>query len=250
MVPLSIFILYLGHQQWRRQRSFTKISHIDIFTYHTLIIELIWVLGGFCYYYGAHIAVIDLTTAGYSISSMAFYGQVLFHTLTCVERYLAVVHPVIYLGLRNARGVKIRNISIGCVWMICILSIIVTFWSFPDLPFIQIFSLLVLALVVVSFCSLAVLRVLIRPGPGEESKDKMLAKQRAFITIAVITAVLWLWFAGFLIAIVIYKSGLLSYEAGCLLMASVGWLNLPFSLVLPLLYLYRAGKLRCCCINK
>ncbi|KAJ4945170.1 hypothetical protein JOQ06_013706, partial [Pogonophryne albipinna] len=48
------------------------------------------------------------------------YGESLFHVLTCLERYLAVVRPIIYLRLRNVQGVRIRNISIG-LSVLCVL---------------------------------------------------------------------------------------------------------------------------------
>lgn len=250
ILPLSIFILYLGHQQWQKQRSFTKMNHIDIFTYHTLAMELIWLLGSICYYCGTYVNVRDMMKAGYCTSCIAFYGEVLFNLLTCVERYLAVVHPIVYIGLRNARGVRIRNISIGCVWLLCIACVSVTVWCYPSSPSIQMFCFLIFSLVVVSFCSLSVLCVLIRPGPAGAGRDKEQPKRRAFFTITAITGVLWLWFVVFLVSIVVHKSQLLSYSVSCLVIASGGLLNLPCSLVIPLLYLQRAGKLCCCYVIK
>eukprot|EP00064_Thunnus_orientalis_P020341 superscaffoldBa00005544_g20476 len=115
LFPLSILVLYLGHQRWRQQQcSFAKISHSDIFTYHLLTMELIWFLGFLGFLCGSSVNLREMVIVGYGASSIAFYGEALFHLLTCVERYLAVVHPITYMGLRNARGVRVRNISIGC----------------------------------------------------------------------------------------------------------------------------------------
>ncbi|KAI3376422.1 hypothetical protein L3Q82_016443 [Scortum barcoo] len=114
-LPLSIFILHLGHQRWRQQRSFKTTSHSDFFTLHMAALELISELGS------------------------------AFHILTCVERYLAVVHPVTYLGLKQSGGIRIRNISTGCVWLLCFGWMGVTTLYKPALPIIPFFSFLVLS---------------------------------------------------------------------------------------------------------
>jgi len=106
---------------------------------------------------------------------------------------------------------------------------------------------LVFLILVVSFCSLSVLWVLIRPGPGEDGRDRQHAdqsKRRAFHTITVIMGVLWLRFAGVLAAVLI--SNTKHIPSLCAVGSSVAWLTMPGSLVLPLLFLHRAGKLPGC----
>lgn len=205
LLPLSILVLYLGHQRWRQQRSFTTTCHSDIFTYHTAAMELIWVLGLALFFCGSTADLPEMITGGVCLSSMVFYGENFFHLLTCVERYLAVVHPITYLGLRKARGVRIRNISIGCVWPLSlVLASVIIIPKHPTVDAILSLCPLVLSLVVVSFCSLSVLHVLIRPGPGDRGRDKDRidkSKQKAFVTITAITGVLWLWFGGLLVSI-------------------------------------------------
>ncbi|XP_044040234.1 uncharacterized protein LOC122870239 isoform X1 [Siniperca chuatsi] len=252
LIPLSILILYLGHQRWRRQHSFTTTSHSDIFTYHMAAIELIGGLGSAFFFCGSSVDLPQMVIAGYCLSFINFCGENFFHLLTCVERYLAVVHPVTYLGLRNVRGVRIRNISIGCAWLLCFVWTGTISLHYPTSPTVLFFSPLVFSLVVMSFCSISVLRVLIRPGPGEGGKDKEradLSKQRVFVTILAIMGVLWLWFVGFLVSYALDTLVLLSPSVSCVVKASAFWFTLPSSLVLPLLYLQRAGKLSCCCYN-
>ncbi|XP_034722294.1 uncharacterized protein LOC117941363 [Etheostoma cragini] len=187
--------------------------------------------------------------AGFYALHIIFPGQILFHVLTCVERYLAVVHPVTYLGLKQSGGVRIRNVSCGCVWLLCVgwSGVLAVFRPFiPVLPFL---SLLIFSLLVVSFCSLSVLCVLIRPGPGKVGGDRERvdqSKQRAFCTIMAILVVLLLMFAVSLGGCALYTASILSYTGTCVALASALWLNLPSSLVLPLLFLHRAGKLGCC----
>ncbi|XP_078020845.1 uncharacterized protein LOC144459911 [Epinephelus lanceolatus] len=193
--PLFILVLYLGHQRWRQQRSFSTTSHSDIFTYHMAAIELIYAFGGTVAFCGIYTEVSEVVIVGAYLSSMAFPGQTCFHLLTCVERYLAVVHPITYMGLRQSGGIKIRNISIGCVWLLSLVWSAVTVHR--NFLYVLHFCLLVVSLVVVSFCSLRVLCVLLCPGPGEVGRDRKQVdqpKQRPFHTIAAITAVLWFSF--------------------------------------------------------
>ena len=112
-----------------------------------------------------------------------------FHTLTCLERYLAVVHPIIYLSLKNERGIRIRNITNGCVWPLSIMEayVFMLFNTYLNL------SVLIVILIIIVFFSLSVLCVLTRPGPGEQGGDGGRvdqSKQRAFYIIMVILVLL------------------------------------------------------------
>ncbi|KAM7366639.1 hypothetical protein PAMP_016060 [Pampus punctatissimus] len=252
ILPLCILILYLGYQQWRQQRSFSKMSHSDIFTYHMVAIELIWVLSCGVFLYGFFTNIIEVMKVGFCFGTISYAGQLFFHILTCVERYLAVVHPIIYLRFRNSCGVRIRNVSIGCVWLLCFGYVGITFNKFPAAPIIPLSCLLVSSSTIVSFCNLSVLCVLLRQGPGDRGRDKVhvdQSKKRAFLNTLAIMGVMWLWFVGFLVYIVLNMSSHLSYSVVCLISNSASLINLPSSVVLPLLYLHRAGKISCCCVN-
>ncbi len=214
-----------------------------------VVMELIYILGGIINCCGSFVSLTWMMAVGFFIINFVYPGQIFFHVLTCVERYLAVVHPVTYLRLRQSRGVKIRNISTVCVWLFCLVWVVVVALNAPKIPASQFFCLMVFAIIIVSFCSLSVLFVLIRPGPGEvggnrEHVDQ--SKQRAFHTITAIMAVLCLWLAASVVVLALDKSNIMSRSEGCFLMVSVNWLTLPSSLVLPLLFLHRAGKLVCC----
>ncbi|KAI9531408.1 hypothetical protein NQZ68_041619 [Dissostichus eleginoides] len=197
LIPLFIFVLYIGFQRWRKRGSATTTSHTDVFTFHMVILEIIGVVGNAFYCHNLYTHDPVTGQVGNYVLSAISPGQTLFHLLTCVERYLAVVHPVIYLRLRQGAGVRIRNISIG----------------------------------------ISVLFVLIRPGPGEgggkrERVDQ--SKQRALHTMMAITAALSA------------SSPLVAKCDIALVIWSVYWFTLPSSLVLPLLFLQRAGKLSGC----
>ncbi|KAM8881061.1 uncharacterized protein ACB058_001343 [Synchiropus picturatus] len=243
LFPPSVLILHDAHQHWRQQRSFASASHSDVFTYHLAVIELLSMLGYLFFICGSNVNLTTLSTIGYCVSSVTVYGELFFHVLTCVERYLAVVHPVIYQGLRNARGVNIRNISVACVWLATICSMCGDIGLNPILLMYKSSCYMLLCLSVILFCSLSVVRVLIRPPPGDFSKhgEKLnQSRRRALYMMLVILGVLCLSLIGFLFGI--FLVSLLSNNL-CLLMSGIAWLNIPSSLVLPLLYLHRGGNL-------
>lgn len=156
--------------------------------------------------------------AAMNIFVISLPAQTLFHLLTCVDRYLAVVHPVKYRVLRQVSGVRIRNISIGCVWFISFGSFCVLQISYLS-SLIYSYTMLGFSMFVVCFCSLSVLRVLNQPGPGCEAGNKEqagLKKKRAFYIIMTIMGTLLLRLLVILITIAMDSSKELSPHC-CLL---------------------------------
>ncbi|MEQ2163147.1 hypothetical protein GOODEAATRI_027199 [Goodea atripinnis] len=134
---------------------------------------------------------------GMSICFITFYAELFFNLLTCVERYLPVVHRITYRGLKNTRGIRIRNITIGCFWMLCFGMVAMN----RTIPFMYEtvinFSIVVSSILAISFSSVSVLCVLFPPGPREGGQEKYgldKSRMKAFYTITVISSVVWLWF--------------------------------------------------------
>ena len=247
LLPLCILVLHLVLQRWPQQRSTSTaamMSHSDSFTYHMVIMELVCVFGCVlccCGIYRVHVLTV---LVGYCLFTFTWYGEMFFHSLTCLDCYLAVVHPIIYLSLKGERGVGIRNISIGCVWLLCFVATSLMFVE--EISLHVSFIILIFTLIIVSHFSLSVLCVLIRPGPGEQGGDRQRvdqSKHRAFYTILAILGALMLRFSWDL-AWVIFN--LLERDIDCVLMVSSVWFNFPCILVLPLLFLHRAGASVCC----
>lgn len=247
--PLYIIVLYLLVQQWRQQLNWsTALSHSDHFTCHMVLMELIGVIGSISFLCGIHINLSQLKAASFFLLSIGLNGQAFLHFLTCLERYLAVVHPVTYRSLRNSKGIQIRKVTIGISWLLSFA--IQGFFFLENLSLYKILGVLYLVLSIanISFCSFSVLLVLIRPGPGEgggnrNKTDK--TKQRAFFTVTAILGVLSIKFIGFLISSGTITSKQEARNTVCAVMGTALWFSLPSSLVLPLLYLHRAGKLGC-----
>ncbi|KAI9531410.1 hypothetical protein NQZ68_041621 [Dissostichus eleginoides] len=108
LLPLIIFVLYLGFQKSRKPRSSsTATSHSDHFTYHSIFMQLNELLGLNISFISICLKNQVMFDVGQSLLNYTTAGKALFHLLTCVERYLAVVHPITYLGLRQGGGVSI-----------------------------------------------------------------------------------------------------------------------------------------------
>lgn len=245
-LPLSIFILYLGFQRWQQQCSTSAAamtSHADIFAYHMVLIQLVGVSGSVlccCWIYRN----VVLLFVGMYIATFTWYGETVLYVLTCVESYLAVVHPITYLSLKNERGIRIRNIIIGCVWLLSFMMSSLQAFKYLSLVSDAIF--LTSSLITICFCNLSVLKALIRPGPGENSGGRERVdqlKRRAFYTITVILGMLLLkCIYNVCCTMIFFASG----SHNCVLFISEVWFNLPCKLMLPLLFLQRAGMFACC----
>lgn len=228
-------------------------SSSDILTYNMSTMVLTEVLGSVVYCVGGYAHVSDVVTFLYDFFCTVWSAKMQVHTLTCVERYVAVVHPVIYLGLKSKSGVRTRKICIVCTWLQFVVWVALIPITSADVNLIVLFCNLAFALIVICFCSVSVLCVLRRPGPGEVGADREQVdqlKQRAFHTITAIMGTLLLSLGGMLICSAMYVSSLLSYSDSCVAVMSFLWFSLPSSLVLPLLYLYRAEKLPGCTLKK
>lgn len=230
-LPSFVLVLRVAVQRWRSSMA-PATGHMDVLTYHMVLLELLG-LAAACAYYSS--------LAGNSLqwsTMLTFIGvdQVLFHLLACLDRYLAVVHPVRYMWMRQSAGIRLRNVGIGCAWLLgipaCVMGYRRRIYTFSILFFSFLFS----------SGTLCALFTLSQSGPKRESRDK----QRALQAVAVITATLVLRFVGNLVAFIIQAALSLSPRQQCLLLTMLLPTSLPTSLVMPLLFLQRAGKLPNC----
>lgn len=246
LLPLFVFVLWqLSRRHCRSAAVETRDS--DVFTLQMVLLQIVGVMAISVYCYGIFSGRALAIQVGYNLYSSLAPGETMLHVLTCVERYLAVVHPVTYRRLTQSGGVRIRNASISCVWLLCAGITCASISSYASI--VLTFLLLVLASTGVTYCSVSVLLVLIRPRPGEaggvrERADR--AKHKAFYTIAVIMATLLVRFLSYLVYSLLYM--VLQVKAGdqCLFFWSSNWFSMPSVLVLPLLFLQRLGKLPMC----
>lgn len=247
LLPLCTLVLYLLVQRWRQQqKGSTAMSHSDHFTCHMVLIELIGITGWIFLFCANRTDISEFQGVATFLFSVSLNGQAIFHLMTCLERYVAVVHPITYRSLRNAKGVRIRNVTIGVGWMLTF--VLYTLVFLKDVSSFQFIALIwvLMCMAAICFCGFSVLFVLIHPRPGEGDRDKVdKMRLRAFFTITAILGVLFIKFIGTLIC-----NALISPVQGvgdnvCVILLIVWWFCLPSSLLLPLLFLHRAGKLGC-----
>lgn len=237
VLPCAALVLHLG-----RRRPPGPASHADVFTYNMVVLDLLFVAGFLLFLGGSSSGLLQVEVLGFYVSLLTFPGPVLLHIVACLERYLAVVHPVAYMRLRRSGGTRTRTLVLVWVWLLCCC------WSAAGtetlkFPFLPVFLLLGSALLIVTLSSLRVMCVLIRPKPGPAGRRCQGSKLRAFRTMTAITGTMWTWFLGFLGVL-----GVLALSAdqrradGCVLLVCGYWFTLPSHLVLPLLFLHRAQK--------
>lgn len=246
LLPHLIIIIYVVLQRWWQQYP-APASHSDCIIFNMAIIELLFVFAttSFCIAYYTQVYIFMMVTS--QLCFVFVSGQIFFHVLACLERYLAVVHPVIYMQQKKS---IIRGISILSSWLFSLGRLYFTIYDDYTIINIVCFVELAICLIIVSFSSIAVLRVLRRPSAGRKVKERVdQTRQRAIKTILAITITLLIRFCGNLILVLCLSSPVFSTSFQCLLMYSSFWFGLPSSLVLPLFFLHREGKLPSCYPN-
>ncbi len=180
----------------------------------------------------------------YFLQGLGITGRPLFHCLMCVERYLAVVHPVIFLKYKPLRY---RVICCTVAWIIilgsclCCTFILISFSMVQNVWFISIQFLLFFFTQL--FCLVAVLRALKQSGPGEKKREEENhTKRRAFYLILITIVITIIQYSPFTVTgffvILTQKSFL---DVWC--PAFVCYVLAGF--VQPIYYLQRARKLSC-----
>lgn len=99
---------------------------------------------------------------------LCWTGRPLTHTCICVEQYLAVLHPVMFL---RYKGIKYRMAAVVLVWVASFAYGMYEIMNmmFPD-PVLNVFLLITLA--VILFCCVSVLHALTQSGPGDITKQR------------------------------------------------------------------------------
>ncbi|XP_056114219.1 G-protein coupled receptor 35-like [Rhinichthys klamathensis goyatoka] len=184
------------------------------------------------------------------IQGFGMTGRPLFQCLICVERYLAVVHPVTFLKYKPLRY---RVICCTVAWittlascLVCLIiyllfTVTVHAWFFL-MQFLLFCSIQL-------FCLMAVLRALKQSGPGEkwrkrEREEENHMKKRAFHLILITTATLVITYMPITFSVILTiltQHDSLPFWSPSLICYILG------SFVQPLHYLHQAGKISCLC---
>jgi len=184
------------------------------------------------------------------LAGLFFTGRPLFQCLMCVERYLAVVHPVTFLKYKPLRY---RVICCTVAWIItlgsCLFCMFIVF-SYQYYEFVLSFLIQFLVFLSIQlFFLVAVLRALKQSGPGERGREREVEnhmKRRAFYLILIITVSMVVIFFPFIVIGFLTIGTQLNtehYRSGGLFCFIVG------GFVHPFLFLQRTGKLSCVCTS-
>ncbi|XP_030643646.1 uracil nucleotide/cysteinyl leukotriene receptor-like [Chanos chanos] len=164
----------------------------------------------------------------------------IFLACICVERYLAVVHPVTFLRFKPLRY---RVLCSAVTWLTILGDSFVTFFNLNSVPLLYVILGQSLAFFFVKcFCCLETMRALKQPGPREGDRTEMnKAKVKAFRVILIVLLCSIVNYIPMVVSLSLF--GFLSFEEflfSCTLSLSVMVMT---GFVQPLLYLYRMAKL-------
>jgi hypothetical protein len=235
-LPTNIYVLWLIVTEVEGRMA------SEFFTLNLAVSEILFCLCSIMYFVWLHHPTIVASYIMVFSFGFIMTGRPMFQCCICVERYLAVVHPVVYLKYKPLRyrvgccSVVWLMVPGSCLFFMCgseIHFIFHVYWC----EFLMLFLLKL-------FCCLSVLRALKRPGPGEgEREGTNNMKMRAFKIICIIMLSMVVNYLPYEITIPLqcYVNG-----GECLSALSICFtINVITGLVQPLLYLHRAGKLPC-----
>lgn len=225
-------------------------SHFDYYTYIMAATELMGIFGTILHIFSTFLHHIELMFWGIVIFSFTWGTQMFLPVMICLDRYQAVVFPITYKRLRQRAGLRIRNICTAVILLLCTANMlsVKTLITIPQLSIVQACAS-VFCVITVCFCSVSVLCVLIQSVPGAGGVDRAQVdplKRKAFNIIVIIMGVLLFKFAGNLACLTVSSSLQAADSLQCVIRASQMIFHLPSSLVLPLLFLHRNGKLPGC----
>ncbi|KAJ0006179.1 hypothetical protein NQD34_013452 [Periophthalmus magnuspinnatus] len=243
ILPLALCVLYLGYQRWKPNKSFKNVTHSEFFTYNMALTQLLNISGTVTNVCGLYTSSDAVARVGDYLYGAHFITELLFHSLTCVDRYLAIVKPILYLKLKQRLGIVVRNVLAGVVWLLYLGYIGLQQYYYPSYPITVLICTLIVMFHIISFCSVSVLCVLLRPGPGGTGQKKIdQSKLKAFQTIMAIMVVVLIWVLGIFVVIWVENTVKINLKVHCVLFEMIVWLSLPTSAVLLVLYLQRTSK--------
>ncbi|XP_031716010.1 proteinase-activated receptor 3 [Anarrhichthys ocellatus] len=178
-IPANLMVLWLIH------KSKGDSSTSDIFICHLAILDVL-----FCLTPPLELAnIVFLTTSSTWYVLRFFYGikdsSPLFLCCICLDRYMAVVHPMIFTELKDRHH---RSVLAIVVWLItlayaaakCVGNIV---------NFEKVFTVMILAsFTFMVYCNIAILYVLRQSGPGRDVMHPV--KKRAFKMVLIILAII------------------------------------------------------------
>ncbi|KAF0031502.1 proteinase-activated receptor 3 [Scophthalmus maximus] len=178
-IPANLTVLWLIHKN--KGDSSTS----DIFILHLAVLDML-----FCLIPPLELAnIVFLTTSSTWYVLRFFYGikdsSPLFLSCICLDRYVAVVHPITFTELKDRQH---RAVLAMAVWLIT-LAYAAAKCVGNIAHFEKVFTAMILtAFAFMVFCNITILWVLRQSGPGRDEKHPV--KKRAFKMVLIILAII------------------------------------------------------------
>lgn len=176
-----------------------------------------------------------------------FSGRPLFMSSICLERYLAVVHPVTFLRYKLLRYRLAETVIFWLTVLVC--CIILTLVPQPAIARVC-FSISFSLFLVQVYCCVGSLCALMRPRPGDRNgtSNRMNAgKLNAFRIILIILVTEAITFVPYFFAIIFPT--LLSINERSMMFCIASYGSVITGLITPFHYIYKTGKLQHCFRN-
>lgn len=244
LLPLLIFAFCDALQQQQQRRTRRTSSQPLLFTYHMMVFELLGVFGSVACLCGTLTDYRPMKIVWLYVLAFTVPGQTYLHALISLEHYLAVLHPIIFRRLKEAKMIRNRNVGICFIWLLCCVEVCLI--SLNDWTSIITFLCSMwFNFCLCSFCSISVLCALIRPELERRVGDRQQTgkfKPVAFYTVTVILGGLWLRFLGQMLILFVFPTVHMGMAKKCIMAISGFWFGFPTSLMLPMLFVYRTRK--------
>lgn len=178
-IPANVMVLWLIHKN--KGDSSTS----DIFILQLAVLDVL-----FCLIPPLELVnIIFLTTSSTWYVLCFFYGikdcSPLFLSCICLDRYVAVVHPITFTELKDRQH---RAVLAAVVWLIT-LAYIAAKCVGNIVNFEKVFTAMILAaFAFMVFCNIAILWALRQSGPGRDEMHPV--KKRAFRMVLIILAII------------------------------------------------------------
>ncbi|XP_046715815.1 P2Y purinoceptor 1-like [Silurus meridionalis] len=187
-----------------------------------------------------HWGVWYLQRFAYGVKDMA----PLFLTCICLDRYIAVVHPIVFTNIRDNR---IRTGISAIVWAL-LLAYSLAKSILGVLSVTEVFSSLILsAFFIMVFCNISIIWVLRRSVAGKEVMNPV--KKKAFKTVLILLAII---VVNYLppVALMPFASTYTFFQLVCQISVAVFSIMDLSSTIEPILYIYKMDRLNpCSCLK-
>ncbi|KAJ8017222.1 hypothetical protein DPEC_G00015560 [Dallia pectoralis] len=214
---------------------------LELFAFNLAVSENLFCLSSVLYAVSKFITTTPVVRAGKIALGFMFTGRPLFQCCICVERYLAVVHPVIFLKYKPLRY---RLACCGAVWLLVLVVTLVCIFVTLSVYIYAVLVQNIILVCVMMFCCLSVLRALKRAGPGKGDREGTnMTKMKAFKIILLIQVTMLVSYVPLLTVSSLYL--VLDVVVWHFSYSIIFLILLTTGLVQPLLHIHRAGKLSC-----